>query len=57
MRKKIQVDEQAEARINFLYALEAAASMGDQKTLDDAKRNYPDVYAEWEKFQKERQSE
>ena len=56
MKEKVWVNEQAEDRINFMYALSAAAAIGDKEMLEEAKRDYPEVYAEWEKGQKEIQS-
>lgn len=48
-QKTIKIDEDAEARINLMYALCSFQEAGDTETLADMKKTYPKEYAEWEK--------
>lgn len=51
-KKFIKIDEEAEAKINFMYAMEAYARGGNKAGLAKAKKEYPEIYAEWEKKHK-----
>lgn len=50
-KKMSKIDEE-EAKINFRYSLGIMAQNGDKAGLAKAKKNHPDLYADWEKRQK-----